>query len=242
MRSMRRAAAVWLLFLVASPPARATFHLWEISEVFSNEDGSVQFVEFETSSAFQNFLLGHVLQTRRNDAVLQTFTFPANLPLESTADRFFLVATPGFEGAAGVAPDFQIPAGFLERDETDEVELVGADAFDFDPAQLPSDGASSLHALGGGTAGVAPATPTNFAGEVGTLPEPGPAGFPAAAALAALAAGRARRLRRSGSRQEADVRVGRRAASRRRAQVTGQEADFRVGRRAASRRRAKFSG
>jgi len=178
--------ALALALFAGATPARATFHLWEISEVFSNAEGTVQFVEFETNEAFQNLLEGQVLRTTQNNLVLQTFTFPSNLPSQNTQDRFFLVATPGFEAVAGIAPDFEIPVGFLEVGVLDEVELVGADDFGFAPEELPTDGVSSLNALGGGSIGVAPATPTNFAGEIGTLPEPGSA-TGALAAAAALA-------------------------------------------------------
>jgi hypothetical protein len=192
-------ATVAALALIASTPARATFHLWEISEVFSNANGSVQFVEFETNSALQNFLVGQVLRTEQNNVTLQSFTFPSNLPLQSTQDRFFLVATPGFQAVAGIEPDFEIPVGFIEVGVVDELELVGADDFGFLPSELPTDGLSSLNALGGGSIGVAAATPTNFAGQTGTLPEPGAAalGLGAGAALAGLGWRRSSRRRLS---------------------------------------------
>jgi hypothetical protein len=43
----------------------------------------------------------------------------------------FLVATPGFIAAAGIAPDYEIPVGFLTPGIIDEVAIVGSDDMNF---------------------------------------------------------------------------------------------------------------
>ncbi len=50
--------AAVLTALQYTPPAQAGFHLWSVNEIYSNEDGSVQFVEFATASNSQEFLNG----------------------------------------------------------------------------------------------------------------------------------------------------------------------------------------
>lgn len=188
-----RSLALALGLTSIAAPAHAIFHLWEVTEVFSNADGTVQFVEFYSEDSGQEFLTGQVLETVQQNVVRSQFTFPTSIPVpqgESTADRHFLVATPGFLAVAGIAPDFEIPVGFLEPGIIDEVALVGADAMDFAAGALPTDGLNSLNDPGGGEpVFAAAATPTNFAGQIGTIvPEPdtGVAGAVALACVASL--------------------------------------------------------
>jgi hypothetical protein len=189
MTSIARFAAVALALVGGAAPAHALFHFWQVNEVFSNSDGSVQFVEFFTTQPLQSFLAGHAIETRSQGATLETFTFPSVLPVaQSTANRFFVAATADFAAAAGIEPDYEIPAAFLDPALVDAVVLVGGapgTTFSFAAGSIPTDGLSSLDRA----AGVGPATPTNFAGEVGTLPEPEArtGALAAAAALALLA-------------------------------------------------------
>ena len=55
------------------------FHLYDIKEVFSNADGSVQFVELFTSFNNQQFLSGHTIVASQ-DASTNTFTFAGSGP------------------------------------------------------------------------------------------------------------------------------------------------------------------
>lgn len=198
---MRRALSILsaAVALAAAAPASATFHLWRISEVYTNADGSVQFIEFFTTSSFQQFLLGEQLQASTEGTPEMTYTFPANLPVgvgESTADRHFLFASPGFEAVAGIAPDYEWTGilSFINVGGNDFVELVGADGISL--ANLPTDGTLSL--LGDAVTTAVP-TPTNFAGETGTIVPESAAEVLAGGAIAALL-GRARAMR-DGSRR-----------------------------------------
>jgi serralysin len=178
-------------------PALATFHLWHVSEVFSNADGSIQFIEFFTTSGGQQFLGGgaRFVRTEQANVTRNSFTFPADLvvpPLSTTANHHFLVATPGFHAVAGITPDFEIPAGFIEVGIADEINYANFASFVL--AGLPTDGVNSLNEA----AVIAAATPTNFAGSTGTIvPEPG-VGLSGIAAVACLAASRRRGAPRSG--------------------------------------------
>ena len=191
---MRRLLAIVLLLLPGAP-TRADFHFFELSEVYTDATGSVQFIELFTSVAGQQFLEGHAVRTLAAGAELQAFVFPADLPGD-TRNRHCLLATPGFAAVAGIAPDYEIPPAFVEAGVADAIDFASVDSLSL--AGLPTDGTLALHANG------APAepTPTNFAGAVGTIELPEPAascrGLAVAGVLAALAVWQGRRALRGG--------------------------------------------
>ena len=173
--------------LVAAP-ARASFHTFQIAELYSSPDGAVQFVELHESFGqdFEQFLSGRAL-TSAQGGTSRTYTFPNDLPSSSTANKRVLIATPGFAALAGVTPDYTVPAPFLFPGGG-TLDYAGVDQVTY-PA-LPGDGRSSVDRTGV----VALATPTNFAGQTGALQPPPPppppapaAGVPALTPLAAAA-------------------------------------------------------
>src|SRR5881409_3923726 len=90
----QRIYAGLMIYSLLVSQAEASFHLWRINEIYSNADGSVQFIEFVTSSSGQQFLAGHSLTSSdASGATIKTFTFPSNLSGD-TANHSFLVATP----------------------------------------------------------------------------------------------------------------------------------------------------
>jgi hypothetical protein len=207
-----RAALPWVALLGAVlliPQAGASFHTFQIDELYSSPDGSVQFVELHESQGFggQDQLSGHAL-TSTQGATTRVYTFASNLPNGNTANRFVLIATPGFAALSGVTPDYTVPAPFLFPGGG-TLDYAGVDQVTY-PA-LPADGRNSVDRTGS----VAAATPTNFAGQVGILVPAAPAapvpGVPAlsawvvamlAIALAVVASASLRRrdaLRRAGS-------------------------------------------
>ena len=134
---------------------RASFHDWDINEVYSNADGSVQFIELFTSSNGQEFLSGHkITSTGAPD-----FIFPSNSP-SPTGGHHLLIATGDING---VAPDYIIPANFLTTGPG-TVNFVGADLLSY--SFLPINGFSSIDGNGDIFAS---ATPTNFSGSTTTL-------------------------------------------------------------------------
>ena len=149
-------------------PAQASFHFWRINEIYSNADGSVQFVEFFTTSGSQQFLATQQLKCSNTAQTLtNTFTFPNSLPsMPSTADRFFLVATPGFAGLpGGIAPDYTFPTNFLFR-PGGRLSLVGADTVTY--TSLPTNGILSISRTGV----TAINSPRNFGGQQGSIIPP----------------------------------------------------------------------
>lgn len=166
MRRAHLARFVAGLALLAARPASATFHLWTVEEAFSNEDGTIQYVELRTTSDFQNLMSGHVLQAQRDATIQHSFPFPSNLPTTATATHFMLVATPAFATVTGVTPDYVLPPTRFLESTTNTLTLAGAltPAFVFDPATLPKDGIHSLTSVAG-VVQVTVATPTNFANQ-----------------------------------------------------------------------------
>jgi hypothetical protein len=183
---MRRARVLAAILGLAAVPtaARANFHLWVVNEVFSNADGTVQFVEFTTGTDFQELIGTHAAEFRQNGAVIGSAPFGTNLSTTLTAGHALLIATPGFQAAAGIEPDYLMPASSIPVATVDAVRMSAAPLteLDFTAGTLPLDGVHSLNR----DTGVAAATPTNFAGEVGSIaPEPASATL-GAAVLAAL--------------------------------------------------------
>jgi hypothetical protein len=143
----------------------ATFHLWEINEIFSCAGGSIQFIEMVTASPGQQFLAGHQLRAVNiTGSQTRTFAFPSNAPGNSQ-NKSLLIATANFGSLAGsVTPDFVIPANFLFA-EGGSISLVGADTFNYGVGQLPLNRVSSLGPGGVNTAN----SPRNFAGQQGSV-------------------------------------------------------------------------
>jgi serralysin len=141
-------------------PAYATFHLWKFDEVFSNADGSVQFIEMMDASNGENLVGGKQLKSSTN-----TFTVPTNLPSSTTANHHMLFATAGFGAlGGGVTPDYVIPAHFFN---TAGDTLNWAGGFDIKTfGTVPTDGIHSL-LIPAGTS--ATNSPTDFAGSSGIV-------------------------------------------------------------------------
>lgn len=165
---MKRASLTLVALItvcVCAIPAQAAFHLFRIDQVFSNADGSVQYIVMRetTGSPGENFWRGNTLVTS-GPAGTQQITFPANLPSSDTASRSVLIATPGFAALGLVTPDYTIPAGFIPI--TNGTLTYATNVDDVSWAALPTDGAT---ALGAGNGSTVPATPKNFAGNTATL-------------------------------------------------------------------------
>ena len=83
-RSVRFLAAVGLA--LCAPLALATFHTYRIEQLYTNADGTVQFVVLNESSGSDGEHLwgGKTLRTT-GPAGAQQIVFPANLPSAATA-------------------------------------------------------------------------------------------------------------------------------------------------------------
>lgn len=151
-------------------PTSATFHLWDISEVYSNADGTVQYIELFTNFNSQQFTRGHTIQASHLDAS-HVFVFPDDTP-SPTAGRHLLLATAGFSDLPGaVTPDFTLDDGFLFHPDG-VVDFVSANRMAY--VGLPTDGVSALHCdsnngISCTAMSVGDNSPTNFAGKTGFI-------------------------------------------------------------------------
>jgi hypothetical protein len=150
--------------------ASATFHLWKLSEIYSDSTGNVQYIVLSTSVSGQQFLTGHEISTSWAGSLRQ-FNFTSDLPGDS-AGRKFLISTQGFANLGIVAPDYVIPDGFLFL-PNGTVNFAGVDSMTYNA--LPIDGVLALSR--GGTSVVN--APTNFAGATGSIPPATPTPAPA---------------------------------------------------------------
>lgn len=179
--------------LLTISTSHASFHFFDLQEIYSNGDGSVQFVELFTPSGSQQFLSGQTLQYQVNNVPSQTLTFGNNLPGDTT-NKTFLVGTSNLGALYGVTPDYVMPPNFLSAGAIGALNFAsGTDVVSL--ANLPTDGVMSLNGLTNdpspsATSLDAQATPRNFAGVTATIPEP--AAFLALAAGAVLLARRRR--------------------------------------------------
>ena len=139
-----------------------SFHQYTINELYSNADGSVQFIEMAVGNANgEGFWAGHSISVSQG-GTSHSFTFPVDLPSEVTANTKVLIATQGFADLGIVSPNFIIPAGFLFT-SGGTVNYAGVDAVSY--AQLSTDGSTSLDRNGSAE----PASATNFAGVTATF-------------------------------------------------------------------------
>jgi hypothetical protein len=151
--------------LVASP-AHASFHTFQIQEIFSNADGTVQYVVLHESLGMngENFLSGHTL-TVTQGMNTQTYVFTNDLGVVSdgygnmstpTANTHVLIATAGFAALHIVTPDYIIPNGFILPSGT--MNYAGVDQVTY--GSLPTDGVTAIDR----NSMLIPNVATNFAG------------------------------------------------------------------------------
>jgi len=158
---MRRFVRLLTTFLLAAAlPAAANFHLWHMTEVYSSADGKVQFLRFSTAVGGQQFTAGHSIAAT-SGASTNSFSFPSNLPGDTT-NKSFLVGTTSFAALNIVAPDYVVPDNFFFFGG--ETLAFGPGADSWTHAALPG-GTKSLNRNGTTNE----ATPTNFAGQTGSL-------------------------------------------------------------------------
>jgi hypothetical protein len=156
-------SSLWALLFAASA-ASAEFHLFQIEQLFSNADGSVQFVvlhEF-TGTNGENFWANNPLVSMHAGTPNRTFIFPNNLPSSATAGKRVLVASQGFAALGIVTPDYTVQNGFLPTNGG-TVSYSGVDSVTF--PSLPTDGVTAINRNGQPIPNVA----TNFAGQTGSV-------------------------------------------------------------------------
>jgi len=190
MRRVQYASPVVAIVCLAlsAHTALAAFHQWDIKEIFTNHDGTVQFIELQTPASFatgENFLFGHSIKATSTVGGMAmptvTYSFPNMNPVGNTGNKHLLIATPLFQAQTGnVTPNYStLPTNFF---------VPNADSITFNFAEnsdivtlagnvIPTDGVHSvtdanLFGLANFVAGVN--SPTNFAGQSGSINIPPP--------------------------------------------------------------------
>jgi Repeat of unknown function (DUF5648) len=153
-----------LVTMLVTSLARADFATFVIDELYSNADGSVQYVVLREAQGTNgaNLLAGHTLSAA-HAGVTKIFTFPTDLPSATTANRRVLIGSNGFAALSPIAPDYQMPDRFLPTDGG-TVNYAGVDQVTY--ATLPVDGSNALQRSGAVAANLA----TNFAGQTFAAP------------------------------------------------------------------------
>jgi len=148
--------------LVAAP-AVAGIHTWDVREVFSNADGTVQFVElYEANGTAGETGVGNGTIS----STTQSHTWSNGAVAAPTTNKSYLIATQAFANLPGApTPDVIIPAGKIPFFNVagDTVAFGGFDSWPF--GAVPTNGTDSLDRL----SGVGPNSPKNYAGVTGSV-------------------------------------------------------------------------
>ena len=172
MRSTIRFLILLAALAAASGAANASFHLWFIKQLYSNADGSVQFVELTSYASGQQFIHGHTLRVTQGGNV-HSFTVPSDLPGDTAnmADggygyympmasyKSMVIGTQGFAALNMIQPDYVVPNGFFFTTNATVNWGEGADIFNY--SSLPTDGSNALNR----DMSTGPAMPLNFMGD-----------------------------------------------------------------------------
>jgi len=163
-------ASIAMMLALAAQAASANFHLFQVEQLFSNADGSVQFIVMHEFAGMngENLWAGNML-TSTHAGTSRTYMFNKNLPGGSTgyygemmpsptANKRVLIATQGFAALGLITPDFIVPNGFLPTNGG-TLDYAGVETFTF--SSLPTDGVTALARGGATIQNVA----TNFAGQ-----------------------------------------------------------------------------
>jgi len=178
---VRRSLCLGLASFAIATQASAGSHLWRFSEFYSSPDKQIQFIEMQEigGSDDETRIQGHWYATNTfNQSHTQLLGTP--LPF-GTANKKFLVGSVSYAALPGVpAPDYVLPDGIIEP-SGDTIVWWFYQTLTIPTGTMPRDGANSLHVINPANPGLGFTTglnsPTNFAGETGTvvLPTPVPA-------------------------------------------------------------------
>jgi hypothetical protein len=165
--------------LVICSTAQAGSHLWRFGEFYTSLDRSVQFIEMQEIGGSDNEVAigNHWFETNSYNAD-HSDLLDTDLPF-GTANKKFLVGTESYAALPGVpAPDYIVPDGIIDP-TGDTVIWWFYQTIEIPPGVMPSDGVHSISVVDplAPSYSVEVNSPTNFAGETGTIE--GPAAVPA---------------------------------------------------------------
>lgn len=145
-------------------------HTWRINEIYSNCDGTVQFIEIlETCGGSGEVNIGtHHITTNTGDVQLMA------IPPGSSANKRILLGTANLASLGGPTPDYIIPANFFSLTGDVIRETGTGHMCTIASGVVPTNGTSSLNrsaACGGSGCPtvVALNSPTNFATTAGSV-------------------------------------------------------------------------
>ncbi len=164
----------WMCFFSQGAMARQL--LWEIHEIYSNDDGSIQFIELFSKHDNQNFPNDITIESLdSSNSIHDTYTFTTSGLKNATENHSLLLATPSLSVLpGGITPDYVIPfdflitAGGILRIFASSGEPSGTDELKYDELEnewFQTNGVSSFHLNGS----FGDNSPTNFAGKTGNL-------------------------------------------------------------------------
>ena len=156
----------WVLtgvLALASSAAVATFHTFQIQEVYSDASGAVQYIVLRESedSDGEHLFKTHGISSSSGAAYLRV-PFPTNLPNNRTAGKYVLIGTQSFAALGLIAPDYLVPDGFVHL-TNGLIDFANVDEMAY-PA-LPTDGVNALYRDGTSKPNLA----TNFAGATASV-------------------------------------------------------------------------
>ena len=113
LRILRSCILTALLFTTSA--AFASFHDFRIEQIYSNADGTVQFVVMHEAFGAdgEDFWAGQIAHQLGWHVPNEGVPVLSNLPSSSTAGRRVLIATQGFAALGLVTPNYTMPNGFV---------------------------------------------------------------------------------------------------------------------------------
>ena len=139
MRQLQLLSIAAIGLLIASS-GTAGIHTWDVSEVFTNHDGTIQYVEL-----FDSGLGGNETGVGNGtiSSLTQSHTWANGPVTPPTNGKFYLVATAGFAALPGApTPDVIIPAEkvpFFSAVTLSRFAPTHPTAFAFGASNVPSD-------------------------------------------------------------------------------------------------------
>jgi hypothetical protein len=158
------------VFVALSPgqSAKAGSHTWEVWEVFSNADGTVQFVEIKEThgGTAETGLGGHTMISHPSGNTKSMHNVTGN-----TAFTYYLLGTTAFAALPGApTPDEIIPANFIRLSTDTSMEYSFTNTATWTLGAIPTNGTSSLSRLvSNGPLVSGTNSPTNYAGVAGQI-------------------------------------------------------------------------
>jgi PEP-CTERM motif len=187
---MKTLASLLAAVLLSPASAFSFAHLWAIQEIYTNADGSVQFIELFTTGPSEDFIPNQTLKFDINLVTQRTMTFNNASATDGTGDlsgsttnKTVLIGTANLATLYGVMPDYILTANFLAQGSLNSI-VYSASGDRVNLTNLPTNGVGSLDGLvnnfgttAAATAVNAQGTPRDFAGQNATIPEPGTLGL-----------------------------------------------------------------